>query len=372
MGRSAGFSVYIDPFTTKRGFKTYRVRREFRGRELPPIPCGADHALAKRLRDDWRAKLRRRKLRLRAIEDMGLAEWAEADIKNRSGKMAATTQRHSRRAYDLLVEFLGAEAALGDVDRDTIRDFIAWLATYEIRDGKVFHANGARIYLRSLKAGLRRALKDGRLEEDPFFGAELPAEISVAHPPSDDELEKLWRELSEDSRRAVTVYLGLGLRRSELLTIDRTSILPPAEKGGAPRLRVRKAKTRRGAVEFKVLAIPPDVWAAMQPIPDDGPMFRFYPTTLSAIIRKARKKAGLERIRLHDMRHRWATKLMSRTGNKYAVMQVGGWTSEAAMSRYQHETAEYADVTLQLGAVAPPALPRIRPGKGRGKSDSPS
>lgn len=371
MGRSKGFSVYIEPHRTRRGFKTYRVRREFRGRELPAIPCGADQALAKELRDSWRTKLRRRKLRLRSVEEIGLAEWAESDLKNRSGKMAATTQRHTRRVYDLLLEFMGPDAALGDVDRDAIRDFIAWLESYKIRGGGVFHANASRIYLRSLKAGLRRAMKDGRLEEDPFFGAEMPAEISVANPPSDAEIKAFWKHLPYTGQRAITVYLGTGLRRSELLGIAKKSILKPTRRGGPRLLRVQKAKTRRGAVEWKIMAIQPAVWAALQPIPDEGPIFKLYPSTLSSWLRKARKAAGLERIRLHDLRHRWATDFMSKIRDKWALKQVGGWTSDGAVGRYQHETAERAETTLDVKNAAPPlSLPRTKRGRRQIKADS--
>lgn len=370
MARSAGFSVYIQTHRTKRGHTTYRVRREHRGRELPAISCGTDAALARRVRDEWRVKMQRRRTGVRAVEDMSLTEWIAQDTANRARKMAPSTQRQATRAYGLLAEFLGPEAALADVDRDAIRDFISWLEGYEFAPGRRMVPNAIRIYLRALKAGLRRAMKDDRLDSDPFFGAELPAEESVAHPPSDAELAAIWTHLSHEARRAITVYLGLGLRRSELLGIDRDCILPAVTPGGARRLRVRKAKTRRGVVEYKIMAIPPQVWEAMQPIPERGPLFKVYPTTLSSSLRRAVKAAGLKRIRLHDLRHRWATRLMSATRNKYAVMQVGGWSSEAAMGRYQHETAEYVDVTLQLESVFPPIQPRIGRAKVGTKNDS--
>lgn len=389
MPRSVKPSVWIEKRRAASGYTTYRVRREKDGRRLPDIMCGPDRAHAQRVQAREQERLWGRRLRLRAAEDMAFADWVTLDLRNREHKMAATTQRHTRRAYDLLAEHLGPGARLGAVDREEIREFVPWLLQYDYtraggrayKSERAFGVNGALIYLRALKAGLRRALKDGKLEEDPFFGVELPAEVFVANPPEDDELAAIWTKLSPQARRALTVFLGLGLRRSELLSCTPRSISEIERPGedGKPRLvrylKAQKAKTRRGTVEFKVIAIPDDVWAAMQPVPKDpnAPLFSYYPSSLSSIVSKAARAAGLtDRFRLHDMRHRWASRLMRKVKNRFAVKQAGGWTTDAAMSRYQHEAAEFADVTLQQGAVAPPALPQNAARGRRGKRGSPS
>jgi hypothetical protein len=52
---------------------------------------------------------------------------------------------------------------------------------------------------------------------------------------------------------------------------------------------------------------------------------------------------------------------MSAVKDEYSLMQAGGWTSRAAVSRYQHKTEERRRANLQVGgkiAIPPPALPQ--------------
>jgi hypothetical protein len=82
-------------------------------------------------------------------------------------------------------------------------------------------------------------------------------------------------------------------------------------------------------------------------------------TLLSSHLQRARGRAGLGRIRLHDFRHRWGSELMTRARDEYAVMQAGGWTTRAAVARYQHETdgRRYVNRQPVVALPAPPILP---------------
>jgi integrase len=110
----------------------------------------------------------------------------------------------------------------------------------------------------------------------------------------------------------------------------------------------------------------------MKPWPADGPIFNMYPSTLSSWVRKARKKAGLARIRLHDFRHRWATNLAQNAQDDSAVMQAGGWSSRAAFAKYQHPTKQRRDVTLKQTPRLPPILPPNTGGRKGSESGAPS
>jgi integrase len=57
--------------------------------------------------------------------------------------------------------------------------------------------------------------------------------------------------------------------------------------------------------------------------------------------RKACKKAGLERLRSHDLRHTWASWLMQAGVPAYAIQSLGGWASPKMVERYAHLSPDH-------------------------------
>jgi len=57
--------------------------------------------------------------------------------------------------------------------------------------------------------------------------------------------------------------------------------------------------------------------------------------------RKACKKAGLEGLRFHDLRHTWASWLMQAGAPQYAIQSLGGWASPAMVQKYAHLSPEH-------------------------------
>ncbi len=368
MARSRKPSVWIEKRRSSTGYVTYRVRREKDGRRLPDIACGPDRARAVRVRDEQRSQLWNRRLRIK--EDLGQAptvsQFAARDREERSRRVAGKTVYNDQRALRLLQESAG-DVALDEIDRQALEDLVAFLERREFRQGakgspRRHQVNGIRIVLRALKAALRRAMKADPplLERDPFFGFEMPPEEEVAHPPTKEEIDAAWDEIPPEGQCALTVIDTCGLRRGEVFRICPESLTPPEHAGKPWVLRVQKTKTRRGRVEFKTMALHPAALAALQrmkPWAAGKPIFKMYPSTLSSWVRKARLKAGLPRIRLHDFRHRWATRLAQVAQDDSAVMQAGGWTSKAAFAKYQHPTEQRRDVTLKQTPELPPILP---------------
>ncbi len=363
MGRSQQPSVWIQAFKTKRGFKKFRVRRTVGGRELPSIACGG--APAPPARGPAGAKTPGRGRRVDhaprpAAPRGGGAKW---DLTERGIHQAVSTVVNDERAIALFTEYAGGEIRLDAVDKDLIRGFIHWMLKKEYSRAPgpkakryKYQPNGVRILLRSLKTFFRAALADEKIPRDPFFKVALPPEIDVAHPPTDEELAAMWAHVPPLGQLALTVDAALGLRRGEVLAIDAAALTPPARAGAPWGVKIRKSQTPRGRGGHKVLAVPPAAMAALEelrPWPTEGPIFKLGQSTLSSWVKKAARKAGLGRIRLHDFRHRWATELMSAAKDEYALMQVGGWTSRAAVSRYQHGTEARRDVTLAVKSWVP-------------------
>jgi integrase len=54
----------------------------------------------------------------------------------------------------------------------------------------------------------------------------------------------------------------------------------------------------------------------------------------------ARSKAGIEKLRFHDLRHTFATRLVQKGVDLYTVQKLGRWRSTAMIMRYAHHNAE--------------------------------
>lgn len=52
--------------------------------------------------------------------------------------------------------------------------------------------------------------------------------------------------------------------------------------------------------------------------------------------RKARKRAGLEHVRWHDLRHTFASWMAQGGASDRVLQQAGGWTSSKMVARYAH------------------------------------
>jgi site-specific recombinase XerD len=75
------------------------------------------------------------------------------------------------------------------------------------------------------------------------------------------------------------------------------------------------------------------------------------------LIKRARKRAGLEHYRPHQVgRHAFATRLLNAGASTSAVKQAGGWKSESRAfdEYYGHLAREVTDRTVAAMKLSPP------------------
>ncbi len=84
------------------------------------------------------------------------------------------------------------------------------------------------------------------------------------------------------------------------------------------------------------------------------------PSGLWNIWEQARRKAGLETVRFHDLRHFAATMFASTGASTKEIMSRGGWKSVTMVVRYEHASderdallAEALNPFTQSGIVVP-------------------
>jgi integrase/recombinase XerC len=168
--------------------------------------------------------------------------------------------------------------------------------------------------------------------------------------------------LAERDRLALLALVTTGLRRSELCALEwrdleldgrQRSLLVRSGKGGKPRRQPLPASLAR---ELRKLR------EAREPAPTD-PVFcglaggRLQETILADIIRRAARRAGLEKhVTAHTLRHTAATWLRQELGDTRLVAEYLGHSDLSTVARYAHvdrgELFEAAGRLEQI-AVAP-------------------
>ena len=182
----------------------------------------------------------------------------------------------------------------------------------------------------SLKATYNRAVRDGRLKENPA--------AKVKPPVVDNELVRyltagqeadLLAQLPERFHSIVKVAAHTGLRQGELLRLQwqdldwTAGILTVNESKTGKRRRVPMNSTVQGLL------------AGRQGEPSDR-VFAHDARYLRRAFDKAVTAAGLAPFRFHDLRHTFASRLAMQGVNDRTLMTLGGWSTSRMLNRYAH------------------------------------
>ena len=188
---------------------------------------------------------------------------------------------------------------------------------------------------------------------------------------TDAEFRRLGRALDAlEAEGRVSVHAGAalrlliltGCRRNEILTLRWEDVHPAANE-----LRLRDSKTGPRAVSLspaavKVLAALPRVAGNPHVIPGARPGAR-----LSGIFepwRRVRTRAGLDDVRIHDLRHSYASRALALGESLPVIAKLLGHSRIQTTARYAHLTRDSAReaaarVAASIGAdILPPRIPR--------------
>jgi len=251
---------------------------------------------------------------------------AERYIKECAGWKARNTVEHFDRPA---LADLARRVGHVDVGRVTAPMIESWREDLESRYGP----HTVRMKLRAARAFFHWA----KVPANPCRGIKFPHAAPVGRVLSNNEIKALLAAMPDGPRRAATFSLYTGVRLGELVALRWEDIGPH----GA-RVRAKKTHTER------VVPLHPRAREALGPPQAAGPAFPMTVNTLQWGIRAARAKAGLGRVRWHDFRHTWATRMMEQTNDFFAVQRLGGWASVASMGVYQHLTQVKGNAILSL------------------------
>jgi integrase/recombinase XerC len=330
-----------------------------RGAHTTPPPGG--HVSLRQARDDWLRRLETQQksestvVGYRVAID-GLLDWSETNGRDILTETAIVDYLHSyqERAQPAEASYYRRFVLL--------RKFVRW----------VCRRDGVPDPFLDLDAPPKP-----RQERDWLTPEEFRRLLDAAGRP-----ERNLPGLGERDRLVLLALVTTGLRRSELCALEWRDL----ELGGRePSLLVRcgkGSKSRRQPLPATLARELRRLGAARQPDPTD-PVFcgleggRLQETILADIIRRAAKRAGIEKhVTAHTLRHTAATWLRQELGDTRLVAEYLGHADLSTVARYAHvdrkELFEAAGRLEELAVAGDPRSPNVEPSPDTARSDQPS
>jgi integrase len=220
-------------------------------------------------------------------------------------------------------------------------------------------------YLKLLKHSLNLAIDWDMLETNPASRIPLFHEDNqVENLLSDEQLERLLTVLKTDDNRMVCMIamflLSTGVRLNEALQAKWSQV---DQKNRVWRIPAANSKSKRTrAVPLNDSAL--DVLNQLTTRDRYENLFVNFQTqlpytTISKVWGRLRKKADLNFLRIHDLRHQFASFLVNSGQTLFLVQQILGHSSPSVTQRYAHlstrslqEAANTASVAIKIGLAA--------------------
>lgn len=244
----------------------------------------------------------------------------------------------------MLSDAVGDATRLDMIDGDRVAEVISlWRSTGKVSDSTI---------------NRRMAVMSGAWNRaTDLWGWNLPRipwkRLKLVEPDAEDrslteaEQARLLSECPDHVRHAALLSLLTGLRLAPILQMSWEDV--DFDRG------VISAKSKgRGGGKFTPVGITPELQSLLEEIGprDIGPIITYDGRRLRSIKRawrNARKRAGLDHVRFHDLRHTFAQELMDDSGNLSLVTDALHHTNSKTTKRYAHRRLQ--QVTTALTAM---------------------
>jgi len=193
-------------------------------------------------------------------------------------------------------------------------------------------------YMRHVRAAYNKAVEWGYLKANPFRNTKMmPVDKKPPVYIEASDVPRLLASIKDmDKRRLVTAYIYTGKRRTELVNLEWRHIRMKTEEYYIERSKAHLSRWYPMHPMFKA------VLSAILLNNDKvtGRVFNrwSHPSSVSHIVKKALRDFGLGHVRLHDMRHTFATLLQSEGIDLSTIGELLGHTDRRATEIYAHVT----------------------------------
>jgi len=226
---------------------------------------------------------------------------------------------------------------LNQIGRQQIQSFHTELLASGLAPASADH------HLKLLKHALNLAIDWGLLTEKnpaariPLFNRDNKVENYLGQP----ELERLLYVLKTDENRAIcciaTYLLSTGCRLNEALSATWSQIDKPNRVWRIPAINSKSKRIRSVPLNDSAIEILNhlDTEGAYEHLFINRKTKKPY-TTVTKVWFRLRLKAGLPHLRIHDLRHQYASFLVNSGRTLYEVQQILGHSNPIVTQRYAH------------------------------------
>lgn len=225
-------------------------------------------------------------------------------------------------------KFIG-NPKISDITTHQVERWVQTLARYS--------ANSIHVKIEALHAAFNYGIRMKFISDNPVAGIKKPRNTFAGRVLADWEIVKILALLKPRYARIVKFALYTGMRRGEICRMDYSWVV-----GGDIVIPFKYSKSRK---ERRILISP----AALALIGEGaGLVFPADQRWLSTLVASAARRAGLGRVRFHDLRHSVAARLFGSSVDRSAIMDQMGWANEASAKPYDKITPERKGVMLSL------------------------
>jgi integrase len=303
----------------------------------------AKQVLAERMweRRNGKLRLNRQPITMKEFATKWDVDYVTVQI--RLGRMKESSAESCRSRSRLhIVPFFG-QMRLDEITLPHVREFMKALLAKELSPKTVLNA------MVVLKEMFKHAVQWGYLDANPAQYAERPRaedqEMQILTPP---EIRRLLDAAAEPVRTLLLCAVLTGMRRGELLGLRWEDIDLEGHRIFVRRALWRgKFVTPKSRRSRRTIDLAPTLLAALAKLPSrfqGGLVFcspngePINPDTLAQRDwARALRRAGLRRIRFHDLRHTYASLLIVQGAHpKYIQVQLGHASIQTTLDRYGH------------------------------------
>lgn len=319
----------LPPNMMRRGKKgTIYIRMRVGTRDVWRSTKTADLKLAQILLGEWRKKAERGEAGLPEIRTMTVNEWLPSFM--RWSKANKRSWWRDEYATKRLAKFFG-EFKLQEVTKQRAEAY----ARDRSQEVKAATINRELSLMRRI---LSYAVEQGKLDTNPLLGIKMKPEGALRQPVLDDEGEGRLLSVCNRDWFKFTIRLALasGCRQGELLELrwkhidfrDSALVVADSKSGESRRVPVPKPLLE----ELREMRGTPEGWVIV--VPQTGrPPNRH---TVRHMFKRAAKKAKLDDLRFHDLRHVAATRLLAAGATLPEVQSYLGHKTLVMARRYAH------------------------------------
>jgi integrase len=182
-----------------------------------------------------------------------------------------------------------------------------------------------------------------RGNENPASSIPVPPDVERNRFLSQDETSRLGTSIEADENKtaakAIRLLLLTGARRNEIthakwehVDWEKGTLLVPIAKSGKPRVITLSISALALLASVKKLVANPYIFPS--PITGRPSASIYFPWN------RIRKRAGLADVRLHDLRHSFASYLVNAKKDLYVVQKLLGHAHARSTQRYAHLTTD--------------------------------